>query len=64
MDSASKIAYTFNWFYINRKHIAYYNSGENPVRAASTSTRTPGAGHAASSRGAATTPTSRSLATT
>jgi hypothetical protein len=30
--SASKIAYTFNWFYVNRKHIAYFNSGENPIR--------------------------------
>ncbi len=32
INSASKIAYTFNWFYINRKHIAYFNSGENPIR--------------------------------
>lgn len=32
MDSASKISYTFNWFFINRKHIAYYNSGQNPIR--------------------------------
>jgi hypothetical protein len=31
-NSASRIAYTFNWFYINAKHIAYYNSGENPMR--------------------------------
>ncbi len=23
---------TFNWFYVDSKHIAYYNSGANPVR--------------------------------
>jgi hypothetical protein len=32
MRSACEIAYTFNWFYVNRKHIAYFNSGQNPVR--------------------------------
>ena len=31
--AASKINYTFNWFYIDDKHIAYFNSGDNPVRA-------------------------------
>jgi acyl-homoserine lactone acylase PvdQ len=30
--SACQISYTFNWFYINRRHIAYFNSGQNPVR--------------------------------
>ena len=30
--SACQISYTFNWFYINRHHIAYFNSGQNPVR--------------------------------
>jgi acyl-homoserine lactone acylase PvdQ len=30
--SACHISYTFNWFYINRNHIAYFNSGQNPVR--------------------------------
>jgi acyl-homoserine lactone acylase PvdQ len=30
--SACHISYTFNWFYVNRKHIAYFNSGQNPVR--------------------------------
>ena len=32
-DAASKIGYTFNWFYTNNQHIAYFNSGQNPVRA-------------------------------
>ena len=32
--AASKIGYTFNWFYADDKHIAYFNSGDNPVRAA------------------------------
>jgi acyl-homoserine lactone acylase PvdQ len=31
--AASKIGYTFNWFYSDPKHIAYFNSGANPVRA-------------------------------
>ena len=29
----SKIGYTFNWFYVDDKDIAYFNSGNNPVRA-------------------------------
>jgi acyl-homoserine lactone acylase PvdQ len=32
-NAAYKIGYTFNWFYTDSKHIAYYNSGLNPVRA-------------------------------
>src|SRR5829696_2746262 len=32
--AASKIGYTFNWFYADAEHIAYFNSGNNPVRAA------------------------------
>jgi acyl-homoserine lactone acylase PvdQ len=32
MKAASRIDYTFNWFYVNRGHIAYFNSGANPVR--------------------------------
>ncbi len=32
MRSASNIALTFNWMYINRRHIAYFNSGQNPPR--------------------------------
>jgi acyl-homoserine lactone acylase PvdQ len=35
-NAASKIGYTFNWFYTDSKHIAYFNSGQNPVRAAHT----------------------------
>ena len=31
-DSAANIALTFNWLFINRKHIAYFNSGQNPLR--------------------------------
>lgn len=32
MSAANGIGYTFNWFYINNSHIAYFNSGLNPVR--------------------------------
>ena len=32
--AASKIGYTFNWFYSDAERIAYFNSGANPVRAA------------------------------
>ena len=31
--AANKIGYTFNWFYSDSKHIAYFNSGANPLRA-------------------------------
>jgi acyl-homoserine lactone acylase PvdQ len=31
--NAYLLAYTFNWFYVDDKHIAYFNSGTNPVRA-------------------------------
>ena len=31
-----KIGYTFNWFYVDDKDIAYFNSGNNPVRARNT----------------------------
>jgi acyl-homoserine lactone acylase PvdQ len=31
-----KINFTFNWFYADDKDIAYFNSGNNPVRAAGT----------------------------
>src|SRR5256714_14704510 len=34
--AASKIGFTFNWFYADDKHIAYFNSGFNPVRAPNT----------------------------
>ncbi|HEV7459442.1 MAG TPA: penicillin acylase family protein [Solirubrobacteraceae bacterium] len=30
--AVSKIGYTFNWFYADNKHIAYFNSGNNPER--------------------------------
>jgi acyl-homoserine lactone acylase PvdQ len=30
--AAAKIGYTFNWFYADARHIAYFNSGNNPVR--------------------------------
>jgi len=36
MNAAYKIGYTFNWFFINSQHIAYFGSGTNPVRAAGT----------------------------
>jgi acyl-homoserine lactone acylase PvdQ len=32
-NAAAKIGYTFNWFYTDDQHIAYFNSGQNPVRA-------------------------------
>jgi acyl-homoserine lactone acylase PvdQ len=32
-QAAQNINYTFNWFYADSAHIAYYNSGSNPVRA-------------------------------
>jgi acyl-homoserine lactone acylase PvdQ len=31
--SANTIGYTFNWLYINNQHDAYFNSGQEPVRA-------------------------------
>jgi acyl-homoserine lactone acylase PvdQ len=39
--AASKIGFTFNWFYADHSHIAYFNSGNNPVRARRTSTHFP-----------------------
>ncbi|MEO9222770.1 MAG: penicillin acylase family protein [Mycobacteriaceae bacterium] len=30
--AASDIGYTFNWFYVDSRDTAYYNSGTNPVR--------------------------------
>ncbi|WP_416520262.1 penicillin acylase family protein [Streptomyces achromogenes] len=32
-SAARHINYTFNWFYADSRHTAYYNSGDNPVRA-------------------------------
>ncbi|MGZ5361330.1 MAG: penicillin acylase family protein [Solirubrobacterales bacterium] len=34
--AAQKIGFTFNWFYTDDRDIAYYNSGDNPVRAKGT----------------------------
>ncbi|MEA2346536.1 MAG: hypothetical protein QOG62_323 [Thermoleophilaceae bacterium] len=31
--AAADVDYTFNWFYADDKDIAYFNSGDNPVRA-------------------------------
>jgi hypothetical protein len=39
--AAAKIGFTFNWFYIDHDHIAYFNSGNNPIRPARTSTNFP-----------------------
>jgi acyl-homoserine lactone acylase PvdQ len=36
LNAASNIDYTFNWFFANPHHIAYYNSGLNPIRAPNT----------------------------
>ena len=33
-SATQHINYTFNWFYADSAHTAYYNSGDNPVRAA------------------------------
>ncbi|WP_210586445.1 penicillin acylase family protein [Streptomyces sp. GESEQ-35] len=32
-SAVQHINYTFNWFYVDSEHTAYYNSGDNPVRA-------------------------------
>jgi acyl-homoserine lactone acylase PvdQ len=32
MQAANHISLTFNWFYADDQHIAYFNSGANPVR--------------------------------
>ncbi|MFE4700262.1 penicillin acylase family protein [Streptomyces sp. NPDC056738] len=32
-SAVQNINYTFNWFYADSAHTAYYNSGDNPVRA-------------------------------
>src|SRR5918992_2284346 len=39
--AVSQISFTFNWFYADRRNIAYFNSGNNPVRAARVSTHFP-----------------------
>ncbi len=35
-EAAQDIGYTFNWFYADAEHTAYYNSGTNPVRSKNT----------------------------
>ena len=32
-EAASLVGYTFNWYYADDRDIAYFNSGDNPVRA-------------------------------
>ncbi len=44
MDAACKIDYTFNWFYINKDQIAYFNSGYNPKRSSKTDPNFPAFG--------------------
>jgi acyl-homoserine lactone acylase PvdQ len=39
--AVSKIGFTFNWFYADHSQVAYFNSGNNPVRAPGTSTHFP-----------------------
>jgi acyl-homoserine lactone acylase PvdQ len=45
---AARIGYTFNWFYVDSKHTAYYVSGRDPVRAKHANPNLPtwGTGHA------------------
>ncbi|HEX2085230.1 MAG TPA: penicillin acylase family protein, partial [Solirubrobacteraceae bacterium] len=31
--AASLVPFTFNWFYVDREHVAYQNAGANPLRA-------------------------------
>ena len=31
-QAASRIGFTFNWFYANARQVAYFNSGNNPAR--------------------------------
>ncbi len=46
-SAASNVGYDFNWFYVNSAHVAYFNSGLNPVRAAGTDPNLPMWGTAA-----------------
>jgi acyl-homoserine lactone acylase PvdQ len=39
--AASHVNFDFNWFYVNSAHTAYYNSGQNPVRATGTDPNLP-----------------------
>jgi acyl-homoserine lactone acylase PvdQ len=42
--AAAKIGYTFNWFYADDRDIAYFNSGDNPLRAPNVDQSLPVAG--------------------
>jgi acyl-homoserine lactone acylase PvdQ len=42
--AASKINFTFNWFYADANDIGYFNSGDNPVRARNVSSHFPTGG--------------------
>lgn len=46
-SAAANIGYDFNWFYVNSAHVAYFNSGLNPVRATGTDPNLPMWGTAA-----------------
>ncbi|MCX4879709.1 MULTISPECIES: penicillin acylase family protein [unclassified Streptomyces] len=46
-SAAQHINYTFNWFYADSSHTAYYNSGNNPVRASGVDAEFPVWGQAA-----------------
>jgi acyl-homoserine lactone acylase PvdQ len=39
--AVAKIGFTFNWFYADNRDIGYFNSGDNPVRAAGVSFQVP-----------------------
>ncbi len=41
ITAASKIEFTFNWFYADAHHVAYYSSGRLPVRAPGTNPTLP-----------------------
>ena len=40
-SAASNVNFDFNWFYVNSAHTAYFNSGQNPVRASGTDPNLP-----------------------
>ncbi|MEU0964575.1 penicillin acylase family protein [Streptomyces sp. NPDC005917] len=46
-SAVQHINYTFNWFYADSTHTAYYNSGDNPVRASGVDPEFPVWGQAA-----------------
>jgi acyl-homoserine lactone acylase PvdQ len=46
-QAVANIDYTFNWFYADSSHIAYFNSGLNPVRATTVAPDLPVWGQAA-----------------